>query len=301
MVTAITEEEGAQKGFLCAQASCNPKRRLTIASTGADANGNLITQEYHVEGPTALITTTTAIDVDEELMNRCMVLAVDEGREQTRAIHARRQAEACPCRVTGKAGEAYTSTAPERAAPLPSRFAWLTPYADRLTFLDDRTRTRRDHEKYLTLIDTIALLHQHQRPVRTLSQGESSCSSYIEATAQDITKAARRWRRIAGALTLTSCRRRRSPVAAPDPADGTRGVAPAYRTASKAISVLGAKNYGIPTGIGDTAAEATSGTAIALPEANAHLHRGELGLNTVYERALCGREMRARIHRICAA
>jgi hypothetical protein len=26
---------------------------------------------------------------------------------------------------------------------------------------------RRDHEKYLTLIDTIALLHQHQRPIRT--------------------------------------------------------------------------------------------------------------------------------------
>ena len=39
----------------------------------------------------------------------------------------------------------------------------VNPYANRLTFLDDRTRTRRDHEKYLTLIDTIALLHQYQR------------------------------------------------------------------------------------------------------------------------------------------
>lgn len=31
--------------------------------------------------------TTTALEVDEELMNRCIVLTVDEGREQTRAIH----------------------------------------------------------------------------------------------------------------------------------------------------------------------------------------------------------------------
>ena len=38
--------------------------------------------------------------------------------------------------------------------------AIVNPYADRLTFTAERTRTRRDHEKYLTLIDTIALLHQ---------------------------------------------------------------------------------------------------------------------------------------------
>jgi DNA primase len=52
--------------------------------------------------------------------------------------------------------------------------AVVNPYADRLTFLDDRTRTRRDHEKYLGLIDIIALLHQHQRPVKTATaQGKT--------------------------------------------------------------------------------------------------------------------------------
>jgi len=40
----------------------------------------------------ALLLTTTARDIDEELMNRCLVLAVDEGREQTRAIHERQRA-----------------------------------------------------------------------------------------------------------------------------------------------------------------------------------------------------------------
>jgi DNA primase len=33
----------------------------------------------------------------------------------------------------------------------------LNPYAPSLTFATGRTRNRRDHEKYLTLIDAIAL------------------------------------------------------------------------------------------------------------------------------------------------
>src|SRR5262249_1137722 len=59
------------------------------------------------------------------------------------------------------------------------------PYAESLTFLDDKTRTRRDHVKYLTLIRTIALLHQYQRPVQTVEhQGRQV--EYIEVTLNDI-------------------------------------------------------------------------------------------------------------------
>jgi hypothetical protein len=43
---------------------------------------------------------------------------------------------------------------------------------------------RRDHMKFLTLIRAIALLHQHQRPVKTESE-----ISFIEATHEDIDKA----------------------------------------------------------------------------------------------------------------
>ena len=52
-----------------------------------------MTHEYAVEGPVMIFLTTTAHDVDEELMNRCLVLTVNEDREQTRAIH-RKQREA---------------------------------------------------------------------------------------------------------------------------------------------------------------------------------------------------------------
>ena len=66
----------------------------------------------------------------------------------------------------------------------------VNPYAERLTFLDERTRTRRDHQKYLTLIDAIALLHQHQRPIKTAEQvGERI--EYVEVTPADIALANR--------------------------------------------------------------------------------------------------------------
>jgi hypothetical protein len=63
--------------------------------------------------------------------------------------------------------------------------AVVNPFAQRLTFLDDRTRTRRDHEKYLTLIDAIALLHQHQREIKRVQHGEHELR-YVEVVLDDI-------------------------------------------------------------------------------------------------------------------
>lgn len=61
----------------------------------------------------------------------------------------------------------------------------VNPFGDKLTFLDDKTRMRRDHNKYLTLIKSIAFLHQYQRPVKTLKNGASQVQ-YVEVTKDDI-------------------------------------------------------------------------------------------------------------------
>jgi DNA primase len=184
-ILAIAEEEGASRASYALKL-LQSEGELTIASTGTDpTTGNLITQEYRVEGPMSLFMTTTAIDIDEELMNRCLVLSVDENRDQTRAIHQlqrqRRTLEGLQRKHEKQAILAIHRNAQRLLRPL----AVVNPYADRLTFLDDRTRTRRDHEKYLTLIDTIALLHQHQRQIHsTVIAGKPV--EYIEASLSDI-------------------------------------------------------------------------------------------------------------------
>jgi DNA primase len=187
-VLAIAEEEGAHRASYALKL-LQSEGELTIASTGTDPNtGNLVTQEYRVEGPMSLFMTTTAIDVDEELMNRCLVLSVDEGRAQTQAIHARQRQRRTLDGLLGRERKQAVLDVHRNAQRLLKPLAVVNPYADRLTFLDDRTRTRRDHEKYLGLIDIIALLHQHQRPVKTAT-AQGKTIEYIEATLDDIAQA----------------------------------------------------------------------------------------------------------------
>lgn len=187
-ILAIAEEEGASRASYALKL-LQSEGELTIASTGKDATtGNLVTQQYRVEGPVMIFLTTTAIEIDEELLNRCMVLSVDEGRAQTEAIHRLQRARRTLDGLKAKQGKAHLVKLHQNAQRLLRPLAVVNPYADRLTFLSDKTRTRRDHEKYLTLIDTIALLHQHQRPVRTM-QGAGQIVEYIEVTADDIAQA----------------------------------------------------------------------------------------------------------------
>ena len=55
---------------------------------------------------------------------------------------------------------------------------------------DSKLRTRRDHAKYLTLIKTIALLHQYQRPTKH-EQYQGQVYEFIEVTLDDIALANR--------------------------------------------------------------------------------------------------------------
>ena len=132
-----------------------------------------------------LMMTTTAIDIDEELLNRCLVLTVDENRAQTAAIHRLQREKRTLAGLAQKQAKQTLLKAHQNAQRLLRPIAVVNPYAESLTFLDDRTRTRRDHEKYLTLIDVIALLHQHQRPVKTTTL-HGQTVEYIEATIADI-------------------------------------------------------------------------------------------------------------------
>tara|TARA_R100000027_G_scaffold17378_1_gene12559 strand:- start:3446 stop:6409 length:2964 start_codon:yes stop_codon:yes gene_type:complete len=184
-ILAIVEEEGAEKASYALKL-LQSEGELTIASTGKDDQGRMKTEEYHVEGPVMIFLTTTAVDIDEELLNRCLVLSVDESREQTKAIHhLQREAETfegLKRKVERDRILAVHRNAQRLLKPLPV----VNPFAKKLTFLSDRTRTRRDHVKYLTLIRTIALLHQHQRALK-----ERDGLSYIEVEAADIEAANR--------------------------------------------------------------------------------------------------------------
>jgi len=188
-VLSVVEEEGAERAAYALKL-LQSEGALTIASTGKDPqSGKLVTHTYRVEGPVQLMLTTTALTLDEELANRALVLTVDESASQTRAIH-QRQREART--LEGMLAQSERSDLLRRwqnAQRLLEPIAVVNPYAPTLQFGDARTRARRDHEKYLTLIDAIALLHQHQRDQKTVHR-HGQALSYIEVTEADLALAA---------------------------------------------------------------------------------------------------------------
>jgi DNA primase len=187
-ILAIVEEEGASRASYALKL-LQSEGELTIASTGKDPDtGQLVTQEYRVEGPVMIFLTTTSIQIDEELMNRCLVLSVDEGRSQTQAIHRRQREKRTLAGLLARAEREELLTLHRNAQRLIRPLAVLNPYAERLTFPSEATRTRRDHEKYLTLIDTLALLHQYQRQIKTTTRLGKTIE-YIEVTLDDIAMA----------------------------------------------------------------------------------------------------------------
>jgi len=189
-VLAIVEEEGAHSAAYALKL-LQSEGQLTIASTGKDpATGRLLTHQYRVEGPVMIFLTTTAINLDEEMLNRCLVLSVNEDREQTQAIHrVQREAQTLEGLLRRRDREAIL-TVHRNAQRLLKPIFVANPYARELTFLDAQTRTRRDHMKYLTLIRSIALLHQYQRPRKTVEH-RGRAVEYIEVTLADIATANR--------------------------------------------------------------------------------------------------------------
>jgi hypothetical protein len=189
-VLSIVEETGAERASYALKL-LQSEGELTIASTGKDPKtGKLVTHAYRVEGPVTIVLTTTAVDLDEELVNRALVLAVDETQDQTRAIHAaqrrRRTLEGRLAQVQREQVVQLHQNAQRLLEPV----VVVNPYAPQLTFSDAQTRARRDHEKYLTLIEVIALLYQHQRERKTIERDGVSLS-YLEVTPQDIALANR--------------------------------------------------------------------------------------------------------------
>ena len=184
-ILAVSEEEGASRAAYALKL-LQSEGKLNIASTGKDpVTGKHVTHEYVVEGPVMIFLTTTAQDVDEELLNRCIVLTVNEEQEQTRAIH-RKQREAQTREGLWMREERMDILKLHRNAQrLLKPVHVVIEHLKDQGFPDAMTRTRRDHAKFLTLIQAITLLYQHQRETKRETR-HGRTLEYIEATEADV-------------------------------------------------------------------------------------------------------------------
>jgi len=185
-VLAIDEEAGAAEAAYSIR-NLQSAQVLTVAATRTDPQtGKLRTDEYRVEGPVFIMFTTTSPEaLDYETRNRFVQVGIDESVEQTRLI-LRRQREADTLEGVLRRKEAeHLWARQQNVQRLLRPLKVVNPYAAALRYPDERLQMRREQKKYLTLIKTIALLHQHQREVKRARRGDADVE-YVEVEPRDI-------------------------------------------------------------------------------------------------------------------
>jgi DNA primase catalytic core len=159
----IEEREGATAAEYHIRVLQSRQRLAQLTTEKDPATGKMRSRVYEVEGPIAYLETTTSTQINHENATRCFELHLDESEEQTRRIHQRqRESRIEGLAVAGPSFEAVRRrhhTAQRLLEPV----RVFVPFAPLLSFPVRWLRTRRDHERFLSLIDTIAFLHQHQR------------------------------------------------------------------------------------------------------------------------------------------
>jgi DNA primase len=187
-VLALEEAEGLGEAAYSLRALQSAKK-LTVATTTKDPlSGKMKTEHYEVQGPVAVLLTTTSASLDEETASRFLTLTIDESKEMTETILAaqrhRDTLEGYLAELDKSAVIAKHHIAQRLLEPL----VVINPFAQKLTFPIHSLRARRDHKKYLMLIKAIAFLYQKQRTIKRAERG-GQAFDYIEVTKDDIRRA----------------------------------------------------------------------------------------------------------------
>jgi hypothetical protein len=142
------------------------KKLIAAAPIKDPQTGTMKTRIFTVEARAAFIEATTASAVNHENATRCFELTMDESATQTQRIHERqrlmRTERGLALRQQADAIARRHWNAQRLLEPLPV----VIPYADKITFPVAWMRTRRDHARFLNLIEVSAFLHQYQRERR---------------------------------------------------------------------------------------------------------------------------------------
>ncbi len=160
----IEERHGSMEADYSIRVLQSRKKLIAAAPIKDPQTGNMRTRIFSVEARAAFIEATTASQLNHENATRCFELTMDESVEQTQRIHERqrlmRTERGLELRRKTESIAKRHWNAQRLLEPLPV----IIPFADKLTFPATWMRTRRDHARFLNLIEVSAFLHQYQRP-----------------------------------------------------------------------------------------------------------------------------------------
>jgi DNA primase len=180
----IEEAQGMEEANYALRVMQSSQCLRSLSTITNPETGEHEAQETVVQGPVALIVTTTQ-ELDFETISRAFVISVDESIEQTAAIHERQRIARTLDGFRQKMMRAAHVKAFKNAQRLLKPVAVVNNFAPRLTFPTRTLRLRREHDKYLTLIEAITYLFQYQRSQGTF-EVDGTSFPYVETAPADI-------------------------------------------------------------------------------------------------------------------
>ena len=156
------------------------KRRISKTVTLKDSRGNLKTITLTVEGPVSVSGCTTKEKIYEDNANRCILLYIDQSKEQDARITAYQTANA--------AGEINKERERQYKELFKNMQRVLQPvnivnlYAKYIVLPEQVFKPRRTMTLLLGFIEAVTFYHQYQREIKKDSNGHP----YIETTVSDI-------------------------------------------------------------------------------------------------------------------
>ncbi|MEQ1917732.1 MAG: hypothetical protein ABL955_00920 [Elusimicrobiota bacterium] len=184
------EAEGMDGSDYVIRELISSKRLKLVAPVNDTETGTFRAAEYEVEGPIALMFSTTRPMIHFENATRCFPMSLDETVEQTRAIHAAQRAARAGDGLAVRAEREELRRLHQNVQRLIKPLLVVNPFAPHLEFPSQPLEMRREHEKYLSLIDALALLHQHQRRRGTTVLNGREVG-YVEVAVEDVEEANR--------------------------------------------------------------------------------------------------------------
>ncbi len=158
------------------------RRILTLAVPMKDAStGKIKTVMLEILGPIAYMESSTSATINPENLNRCFELYLDATEKQTARILARQRQARTASALDADERRARVTRQHRNAQRLLRPLSVVIPFAEHICFPTQWLRIRRDHERFLCLIEIVAFLHQHQRTAGKTAEG----LEYLEATAED--------------------------------------------------------------------------------------------------------------------
>ena len=177
----IVDERSGSEGAEYPIRTLQTRRVLRLAVPIKDPNsGRIRTETLEIFGPIAYMESTTSQSINPENENRCFELYLDESDKQTRAIFAaQRKARTLEGWKVERLREKLRRLH-HNAQRLLRPLKVIIPYIDAIEFPENWLRGRRDHDRFLSLIEGIAFLHQLQREI-----AQDDGEEYIFAAPKD--------------------------------------------------------------------------------------------------------------------